>query len=58
MTAGAAPAKVFLVDLSAVRTVYRITSFVILGVVLLLVSLLYQKARKPPSAIPVGPAQR
>ena len=39
--------KVFLVDLSAVRTVYRILSFLILGVALLLVSLLYQKARKP-----------
>jgi hypothetical protein len=31
--------KVFLVDLSAVRTAYRILSFLILGVVLLLVSL-------------------
>ncbi len=44
--------KVFLVDLSAVRTAYRILSFLILGVVLLLVSLLYQKARKP--AAPAG----
>jgi hypothetical protein len=42
--------KVFLVDLSAVRTAYRILSFLILGVVLLLVSLLYQKARKPAPA--------
>ena len=39
--------KVFYVDLSAVRTAYRILSFLVLGVVLLLVSLLYQKARAP-----------
>ena len=44
--------KVFLVDLSAVRTAYRILSFLILGVVLLLVSLLYQKARGPGAAPP------
>ncbi len=44
---GLAVVKVFLVDLSAVRTAYRIVSFLILGVVLLLVSLLYQKARRP-----------
>jgi uncharacterized membrane protein len=46
--------KVFLVDLSAVRTAYRILSFLILGVVLLLVSVLYQKARKPPAAPAAG----
>jgi uncharacterized membrane protein len=39
--------KVFLVDMAAVKTVYRILSFLVLGVVLLLVSLLYQKVRKP-----------
>jgi uncharacterized membrane protein len=38
--------KVFLVDLAAVRTVYRILSFMVLGVVLLGVSLLYQKGRR------------
>jgi uncharacterized membrane protein len=38
--------KVFLVDLAAVRTVYRILSFLVLGVVLLGVSLLYQKGRR------------
>jgi uncharacterized membrane protein len=38
--------KVFLVDLAAVRTAYRILSFLVLGVVLLGVSLLYQKGRK------------
>jgi uncharacterized membrane protein len=38
-------AKVFLIDLSSVQTVYRFVSFLILGVVLLGVSLLYQKAR-------------
>jgi uncharacterized membrane protein len=37
--------KVFAVDLAAVKTAYRILSFLVLGVVLLLVSLLYQKAR-------------
>ena len=39
--------KVFLVDLAAVRTAYRILSFLVLGVVLLGVSFLYQKARSP-----------
>ena len=48
--------KVFLVDLSAVRTAYRILSFLILGVVLLLVSLLYQKARGPGAAPPPAPS--
>jgi uncharacterized membrane protein len=38
--------KVFAVDLAAVRTAYRILSFLVLGVVLLLVGLLYQKARR------------
>jgi uncharacterized membrane protein len=47
---GVTVVKVFLVDLSAVRTAYRILSFLILGVVLLLVSLVYQKARKPAAA--------
>ena len=53
---GATVVKVFLVDLSAVRTVYRIVSFLILGIVLLLVSLLYQKARRPGSRAAPGPA--
>jgi uncharacterized membrane protein len=39
--------KVFLVDMAAVKTAYRILSFLVLGLVLLGVSLLYQKARKP-----------
>ena len=38
--------KVFAVDLSAVKTAYRILSFLVLGVVLLLVSLAYQKRRQ------------
>ena len=46
--------KVFYVDLSAVRTAYRILSFLVLGVVLLGVSFLYQKARA--SAPPPDPA--
>jgi uncharacterized membrane protein len=37
--------KVFAVDLGAVKTAYRILSFLVLGVVLLLVSLAYQKRR-------------
>jgi hypothetical protein len=37
--------KVFAVDLAAVKTAYRILSFLVLGVVLLLVSVAYQKAR-------------
>jgi uncharacterized membrane protein len=41
--------KVFAVDLAAVKTAYRILSFLVLGVVLLLVSVLYQKVRRPPS---------
>jgi uncharacterized membrane protein len=35
--------KVFLYDLSFLRTMYRIVSFVVLGVVLLVVSFLYQR---------------
>ena len=38
--------KVFAVDLGAVRTAYRILSFLVLGVVLLLVSLAYQRRRQ------------
>jgi uncharacterized membrane protein len=37
--------KVFAVDFAEVKTAYRILSFVVLGVVLLLVSLAYQKRR-------------
>ncbi|MGH7373038.1 MAG: DUF2339 domain-containing protein [Candidatus Rokuibacteriota bacterium] len=37
--------KVFTVDFAAVKTAYRILSFLVLGVVLLLVSLAYQKLR-------------
>jgi uncharacterized membrane protein len=48
--------KVFLVDLSAVRTAYRILSFLILGVVLLLVSFAYQKARGSEAASPPAPS--
>ena len=41
--------KVFAIDLGAVKTVYRILSFLVLGVVLLLVSLAYQKRRQQDS---------
>src|SRR4030095_417416 len=40
--------KVFAVDFAEVKTAYRILSFVVLGVVLLLVSLAYQKRRSVP----------
>ncbi len=39
--------KVFLVDLSSLKTIYRIISFVVLGGVLLAVSFLYQRYRRP-----------
>ena len=38
-------AKVFVVDLSTISTLYRIVSFLILGLVLLAVSFLYQRLR-------------
>jgi uncharacterized membrane protein len=38
--------KAFLVDLAAVHTVYRIVSFLVLGLALLGVSVLYQKMRR------------
>ena len=41
--------KVFAIDLGAVKTAYWILSFLVLGVVLLLVSLAYQKRRRPGS---------
>ncbi|HJQ71292.1 MAG TPA: DUF2339 domain-containing protein [Blastocatellia bacterium] len=39
-------AKVFLVDMASLRTIYRIISFVVLGGVLLAVSFLYQRYRQ------------
>ena len=48
--------KVFYVDLSAVRTAYRILSFLVLGVVLLGVSFLYQKTRAPAPSPPAQPS--
>jgi len=44
--------KVFAVDFAEVKTSYRILSFLVLGVVLLLVSLAYQKLRSTPPAEP------
>jgi uncharacterized membrane protein len=41
--------KVFVVDLASVKTLYRMLSFLILGVVLLLVGLLYQKVSRRPA---------
>ena len=39
-------AKVFLIDLASLQRVYRITSFLVLGVILLLVSYLYQRSQR------------
>ena len=39
--------KVFFVDMASVKPAYRMLSLLVLGVVLLLVSLLYQKASRP-----------
>jgi uncharacterized membrane protein len=49
-------AKVFLVDLDRLETVYRVGSFLVLGVLLLAISYLYQRARKPdpPAGSPPG----
>jgi uncharacterized membrane protein len=44
--------KVFIVDLSALARFYRIISFVALGIILIAVSLLYQKYRE----ILIGPS--
>jgi uncharacterized membrane protein len=38
--------KVFFVDMASVKTAYRMLSLLVLGVVLLLVGLLYQKASR------------
>jgi uncharacterized membrane protein len=40
-------AKVFLIDLASLERIYRIASFLALGVILLLVSYLYQRAQRP-----------
>ena len=45
--------KVFFVDMASVKTVYRMLSLLVLGVVLLLVGLLYQKASRRPAAPPI-----
>jgi uncharacterized membrane protein len=41
--------KVFFVDMASVKTAYRMLSLLVLGVVLLLVGLLYQKANRRPA---------
>ena len=45
--------KVFFVDMASVKTAYRMLSLLVLGVVLLLVGLLYQKASRRPAAPPI-----
>jgi uncharacterized membrane protein len=42
--------KVFFVDMASIKTAYRMLSLLVLGVVLLLVGLLYQKASRRPAA--------
>ncbi|MDO8474854.1 MAG: DUF2339 domain-containing protein [Candidatus Rokubacteria bacterium] len=42
--------KVFFVDMASVKTAYRMLSLLVLGVVLLLVGLMYQKASRRPAA--------
>ncbi len=42
--------KVFFVDMASVKTAYRMLSLLVLGVVLLLVGLLYQKTSRRPAA--------
>ena len=42
--------KVFFVDMASVKTAYRMLSLLVLGVVLLLVGLLYQKSSRRPAA--------
>lgn len=44
---GLTVAKVFLIDLSEVQTLWRVFSFLVLGLVLLAVSVLYQRRMKP-----------
>jgi len=43
--------KVFVVDLASVKTLYRMLSFLLLGVVLLLVGFLYQKISRTTSSV-------
>jgi uncharacterized membrane protein len=43
--------KVFVVDLASVKTLYRMLSFLLLGVVLLLVGFLYQKISRTASSV-------
>ena len=42
--------KVFVVDLASIKTLYRMLSFLLLGIVLLLVGLLYQKMSRERTA--------
>jgi uncharacterized membrane protein len=44
----AAVAKVFLYDLSTLTSVYRVTSFIVLGLLLLAGAFAYQRLRPPP----------
>jgi uncharacterized membrane protein len=53
-------AKVFLYDLSTLTSVYRVTSFIVLGLLLLAGAFAYQRLRPPPlpDLRSVGPGER
>jgi hypothetical protein len=53
-------AKVFLYDLSTLTSVYRVTSFIVLGLLLLVGAFAYQRLRPPPlpDLRTVGPGER
>ena len=46
LTLGITTFKVFIFDLAALEQIYRVISFIVLGVILLVVSFLYQKRQK------------
>jgi len=50
--------KVFVVDLASVKTLYRMLSFLLLGVVLLLVGFLYQKISRTTSSVDPDASRR
>ncbi len=50
--------KVFVVDLASVKTLYWMLSFLLLGVVLLLVGFLYQKISRTTSSVGTDASRR
>jgi uncharacterized membrane protein len=51
-----AAGKVFLYDLSALGSVYRVASFIVLGLVLLAAAFVHQRFRTKPAQPPARPA--